>query len=138
MVDIESCNVITVKASPKPLCIMNVYMPSRGSTEADAEYEETLDQIHEIVIKFNASHDIVIGGDWNASLHRTKYRWRIEPKAHRIYSGQETSVLAFCRVLLPEKHSYKATLKGKNPILLQCARDSLLRSFLGEHSQLSF
>ena len=44
--------------------------------------------------------------------------WRIEPKAHRIYSGQETSVLAFCRVLLPEKHSYKATLEGKNPILL--------------------
>ena len=45
--------------------------------------------------------------------------WRIEPTAHRIYSGQETSVLAFCRVLLPEKHSYKATLEGKNPILLQ-------------------
>ena len=63
-------------------------MPSRGSTEADAEYEETLDQIHEIVIKFNASHDIVIGGDWNGSLHRTKY----------------------------------------------CAHDSLLRSFLKEHS----
>ena len=45
--------------------------------------------------------------------------WRIEPKAHRKYSGQETSVLAFCRVLLPEKHSYKATLVGKIPILLQ-------------------
>ena len=44
--------------------------------------------------------------------------WRIEPTAHRIYSGPKTSVLAFCRVLLPEKHSYKATLKGKNPILL--------------------
>ena len=48
--------------------------------------------------------------------------WRIEPEAHRIYSGQETSVLAFCRVLLPEKHSYKATLEGKNPILLQWRR----------------
>ena len=52
--------------------------------------------------------------------------WRIEPTAHRIYSGQETSVLAFCRVLLPEKHSYKATLEGKNPILLHNHQKSFI------------
>ena len=52
-------------------------------------------------------------------VRENSHIWRIEPTAHRIYSGQETSVLAFCRVLLPEKHSYKATLEGKNPILLQ-------------------
>ena len=54
--------------------------------------------------------------------------WRIEPTAHGIYSGQKTSVLAFCRVLLPVKHSYKATLEGKNPILLQS-----IASFLMNH-----
>ena len=47
-------------------------MPCRGSTEADVEYDEILDQYHEILIKFDSSYDIIIGGDWNASLHRDK------------------------------------------------------------------
>ena len=48
-------------------------MPSRGSAEADTEYSETLDQLHENLINYCGSHDIVVGGDLNAFLHRPKY-----------------------------------------------------------------
>ena len=65
-------NATVIKASLKPLCIVNVYMPSSGSAEADTEYSETLDQLHENLIKYCGSHDIVVSGDLNAFLHRPK------------------------------------------------------------------
>ena len=32
------------------------------------EYDEVLDQLHEILIKFDSPHDIKIGGDWPSGV----------------------------------------------------------------------
>ena len=45
-------NAIVIKASLKPLCVVNVFMPSRGYTEADTRYLEILDQLHKILTKY--------------------------------------------------------------------------------------
>ena len=65
-------NVIAleVEASPKPLCLINAYMPCRGRKNTAQLYRESLDVIREITLKYQPTHTIVIGGDLNASLHR--------------------------------------------------------------------
>ena len=55
------------------LCIINVYMPARGLSDSDLEFESCLDEIAEIIIKYGGNLDIMLGGDINASLHRRKY-----------------------------------------------------------------
>ena len=54
------------------MCLLNIYLPSRGNGSSDTEFQQVLDEIHEILQKYNVSHDIVLGGDLNASMHRTK------------------------------------------------------------------
>ncbi|CAC5378655.1 unnamed protein product [Mytilus coruscus] len=44
-------------------------MPTRGSNTHD-NYQAVLDEIAEIVEKYGANADIILGGDMNASLHR--------------------------------------------------------------------
>ena len=38
--------------------------------ENETLFEECLDELHEIFIKYSPTHTIVFGGDFNASLHR--------------------------------------------------------------------
>ena len=52
------------------VCIISVYMPARGSSDSDAEFSATLDELHEIIVKYSNSHSFILGGDFNASLHR--------------------------------------------------------------------
>ena len=53
------------------VCLINVYMPARGSPDCDMQFQSTLDEIHEILEKYGQTHKIILGGDFNASLHRT-------------------------------------------------------------------
>ena len=55
-----------------PLCLINVYMPSRGCPDSDIQFQSTLDEVHEILEKYGHTHKILLGGDFNASLHRTQ------------------------------------------------------------------
>ena len=64
--------VVEVMTTPRPMCLLNVYLPSIGSGSSDTEFREVLDEIHEIMQKYSVSHDIVLGGDFNALLHRKK------------------------------------------------------------------
>mgnify|MGYP001557667938 CR=1 FL=1 len=59
---------VEIDASPKPILLMCVYMPSKGSKCRDNEYNESLDQISHIILKYSESHDIICSGDWNATL----------------------------------------------------------------------
>ena len=54
--------------NPK-LCIISAYIPSKGSKSYNEEYIETLDELREIIVKYNKDHCIVLCGDMNASLH---------------------------------------------------------------------
>ena len=64
--------VVEVSTDNRPVCLINVYLPSRGSASNENEFMETLDELHEVLQTFSSTHDIIIGGDFNASLHRTK------------------------------------------------------------------
>jgi exonuclease III len=48
-------------------------MPSEAK-EGDYEYKDNLDQLQEIIQKYDNSYQIIICGDMNASLHRDDRR----------------------------------------------------------------
>ena len=52
------------------VCLINVYMPSRGAADCDLLFQTALDEINENLEKYKYSHKILFGGDLNASLHR--------------------------------------------------------------------
>ena len=52
------------------LLLINVYMPCRNTHTGD-NFNETLDQLQELLAKYRPTHHIIICGDINASLHRT-------------------------------------------------------------------
>ena len=44
-------------------------MYARGTSDGDIGFMQVLDELHEIVEKFRSTHRIIIGGDFNSSLH---------------------------------------------------------------------
>ena len=65
--------VITINNIPTMLCIVNVYMPS-DIKEGDYEYRDMMDQLNEVIQKYEETYDILLCGDMNASLHRDDRR----------------------------------------------------------------
>ena len=60
----------------KLIVIICVDLPTRGHKITKDEYIMVLDELAEIVTKYRNSSDILIGGDVNASIHRTKLNSR--------------------------------------------------------------
>ena len=58
---------VEVKGS-EPLLLVSEYMPCKGLQECVENFEDTLSQLSEIVIKYNDSHRIIIGGDFNEDI----------------------------------------------------------------------
>jgi endonuclease/exonuclease/phosphatase family metal-dependent hydrolase len=50
--------------------IITVYLPTRGPKENDTKYEEVLDQVSDIIAKYEHT-DLILGGDFNADITRT-------------------------------------------------------------------
>ncbi|CAC5377552.1 E3.1.11.2 [Mytilus coruscus] len=63
--------VIQMETDNTPLCLINVYMPS-DNKDMDNEYKDTLAQMTEIIKKYRNTHDILLCGDLNGSIHRSK------------------------------------------------------------------
>ena len=61
---------IELTTEKSPICLLCVYMPSRGNKEADEKYEAVLDEIWEILEKYASSHDIILLGDLNTAIFR--------------------------------------------------------------------
>lgn len=62
--------VITCKtAAVKDLCVVTSYLPARGGKGGELNFRQTLDEISEIIAKFQVDHEIILLGDWNAPLH---------------------------------------------------------------------
>lgn len=60
----------------KPIIFLCVYLPCRG-TETTLDFQQILDELSEIIIKYRNYADIVLGGDMNASLNRNSKQDRI-------------------------------------------------------------
>ena len=52
----------------EPLLLVSEYMPCKGLQECVENFEDTLSQLSEIVIKYNDSHRIIIDGDFNEDI----------------------------------------------------------------------
>ena len=61
------CVLVKVENHPKPIYIVNTYMPTDGSPDS---YPEALDQVYEINKKYGDHGEIIWVGDTNASIHR--------------------------------------------------------------------
>ena len=60
----------------KPIVIICDYLPTRGNKITKDDYIMVPDELVEIVTKYRNSSDILIGGDVNASIHRSKLNSR--------------------------------------------------------------
>ncbi|VDI67835.1 Hypothetical predicted protein [Mytilus galloprovincialis] len=65
----DRIQAIHIQQGDKPICLINVYMPS-DSKNADIEYKDTLAQIDEMIEKYKDTHEIIVCGDMNGSLDR--------------------------------------------------------------------
>lgn len=54
----------------RPVLLVCVYLPTRGNLTTNDDYQAILDELIEILEKYKATCDIILGGDMNASLHR--------------------------------------------------------------------
>ncbi|CAC5412450.1 unnamed protein product [Mytilus coruscus] len=50
------------------LLLISVYLPSTGSRDHYEEFIDTIDQLNEIVLKYQDTHYMIIGGDLNEDL----------------------------------------------------------------------
>ena len=69
--------IVAIRFEPEAredaLTIINAYFPCRGSTHFIADFPAILDQIQELICKFNEDSTVVLCGDFNASLTTPKY-----------------------------------------------------------------
>ena len=65
----DRITVVKINSEPEPTILINTYMPTMGS--ANAEYEEILDEVHELLQKFTG-YNVIWTGDINAMTQRPK------------------------------------------------------------------
>ncbi|CAG2197511.1 unnamed protein product [Mytilus edulis] len=61
---------IEISTTGNPTCLINVYLPSRGTDSGHDAYRAALDTLKEIILKYQDTHSIMIAGDFNASFIR--------------------------------------------------------------------
>ena len=63
---------IEIEGAETRAIIICVYMPANGSRDHHIEYHECVDELREIVLKYERTHNIIIGGDINEDLNKSK------------------------------------------------------------------
>jgi exonuclease III len=61
---------IQIDAKTTSICLINVYLPSRGRKNTIQSYNEALDTLREVMMKYKDTHIVIIGGDMNGSIYR--------------------------------------------------------------------
>ena len=67
---IQAIEIIT---NDKSICLVNIYLPARGTTTGQELYRCVLDTLREIIWKYENTRTIIVAGDFNASFLR-QYR----------------------------------------------------------------
>ena len=88
-----------------PLIIISVYLPARANAESEVEFCEVVAQLEEIITKYSMTHQIVLAGDWNASLSRAKPTVR---------DGRFSNFIRDNLLKLPTQQTEEPTFYGNN------------------------
>ncbi|VDH91245.1 Hypothetical predicted protein [Mytilus galloprovincialis] len=59
---------IEISTTVNPTCLINVYLPSRGTDSGHDAYRAALYTLKEIILKHQETHSIITAGDFNASF----------------------------------------------------------------------
>ena len=63
--------ILELKFNDTRIAIVNCNMSCRNSRTGQTDYDEALDTLDENLIKYRETHNIILAGDFNASLTRT-------------------------------------------------------------------
>ncbi|CAC5398820.1 unnamed protein product [Mytilus coruscus] len=69
--DATNNNDIDIGKDNNNLLLISIYLPSTGSRDHYEEFIDTIDQLNEIVLKYQDTHFMIIGGDLNEDLGNT-------------------------------------------------------------------
>ena len=58
----------------RDICLIGAYLPCRGSSGCEAEFDETVHQLAEICDKYTHSHDLIIAADFIVNLTKASPR----------------------------------------------------------------
>ncbi|MEW8548177.1 MAG: endonuclease/exonuclease/phosphatase family protein, partial [Candidatus Thiodiazotropha sp.] len=53
----------------EPILFVSVYMPCKGLSDNLEDFGDCVDQLNEIVLKYQATHKVIIGGDLNEDIN---------------------------------------------------------------------
>jgi endonuclease/exonuclease/phosphatase family metal-dependent hydrolase len=96
---------VVISTTDIPVVILSIYMPSRGKGKPQETYVPVLDELAEIIAKYEHTHNIICCGDFNASFTR------------RYTDAQDTLFIAFCKnnnLVTPEGLPDKDTFRSGN------------------------
>jgi len=62
----------------RPVLLVSIYLPTKGYSNSLQSFQEVIDQLYEIIQKFQVTHDIILGGDVNEDLVNIQDRSRYE------------------------------------------------------------
>ena len=75
------------------LLIISLYLPCKGSPNSHNEFQECIDQLHEIMSTYEQTHQVIIGGDFNEEITNinttTRQQYVVEFMAeHQMYTKE--------------------------------------------------
>ncbi|CAG2250967.1 unnamed protein product [Mytilus edulis] len=68
----ERIQCVEISGKDQKLLVVSVYLPSTGGRNSTDEFLDTIDQLNEIITKYQDTHEIIIGGDLNEDLGNDK------------------------------------------------------------------
>jgi exonuclease III len=75
------------------LLITSIYLPCKGSPNSQDEFQECIDQLHEIMSTYEQTYQVIIGGDFNEEITNinttTRQQYVVEFMAeHQMYTKE--------------------------------------------------
>ncbi|CAG2212379.1 unnamed protein product [Mytilus edulis] len=92
---------IEISITKDPICLINVYLPSRGTDKGHVAFRAALDILKELLLKYQRTHSIIIAGDFNASFHR-QYKYTQDELFINFCKDNQIVVTSNC----PIDHTY--------------------------------
>ncbi|CAG2242590.1 unnamed protein product [Mytilus edulis] len=92
---------IEISTTKDPICLINVYLPSRGTDKGHVAFRAALDILKELLLKYQRTHSIIIAGDFNASFHR-QYKYTQDELFINFCKDNQIVVTSNC----PIDHTY--------------------------------
>ncbi|CAG2239730.1 unnamed protein product [Mytilus edulis] len=66
---IENNRIQCIEINGDPnLIVISVYLPCKGSTNSQTEFQECIDLLNKILTTYKLTHQIIIGGDFNEEI----------------------------------------------------------------------